>query len=106
METLSLPGSLMCTLNASASTRGISHSSPPPKSVPAAMFTPEATVRRHGMVPDPRNNCDTGQCAIDVLVSAIRASSVSEQCTQWARIVRRPSRLEPPTDDPGRNLPS
>ena len=96
----------MCTLKASPNTRGISHSSPPPKSVPAAMFTPEATVRFHGIVPEPRNSCDTGQCDIDVPVSAIRSSSTSWQCTQWARMVRLPNRLLPPTDEPGRNFPS
>ena len=102
----SSPGSVMCTLNASPSTRGINHSSPPPKSVPAEMFTPEATVRFHGIVPDPRNSCEIGQCEIDVPVSAIRSSSTSWQCTQCARMVRRPSRLLPPTSEPGRNFPS
>jgi hypothetical protein len=52
MATPASPGSLICTLNASPSTRGISHSPPPPKSVPAELFTPEATVRRHGIVPE------------------------------------------------------
>lgn len=100
------PGSPMCALKAVASTCGISHSSPPPKSVPAPMFTPDATVRTHGMVPDPRNCWDTGQCAIEVPVSDIRRSSVSWQCTACAITLRRPSMLGPPTFEPGKNLPS
>ncbi len=58
---------------------------------------PAATVRFHGMVPEPRNSCETGQCEIEVPVPpAIRASSPSWQCTLWARIVRGPRRLLPP----------
>ena len=63
-------------------------------------------VRFHGMVPEPRNCWETGQWEIEVPVSAIRASSTSWQCTAWARMLRRPSRLEPPTAEPGRNFPS
>jgi hypothetical protein len=51
-------------------------------SVPDEMFTPAATVRFHGMVPDPRKSCEIGQCEIDEPVSAIRASSTSCMCTQ------------------------
>ena len=70
------PGSLMCTLKQSFSTRGISHSSPAPMSVPDRdRSRPRPTVRRHGIVPLPRNSCEVGQCAIDEPVSASRCSS-------------------------------
>ena len=56
IDTPASPGSVMCTLKASPNTRGISHSSPPPKSGPAEMFTSEATVRFNGIVPEPKNS--------------------------------------------------
>jgi hypothetical protein len=40
------------------------------------MLTPDATVRFQGIVPDPWNCWEVGQCAIEVRVSAIRASGV------------------------------
>ncbi|SHU97450.1 Uncharacterised protein [Mycobacteroides abscessus subsp. abscessus] len=70
--------------------------------MPSAILTPLATVRRQGMVPEPRNNCDVGQCAIELPVAAIRASSASWQCTAWARMLRRPNRVAPPLREPGR----
>ena len=72
----------MCTLKQALSTCGMNHSSPAPQSDPMAMLTPADTVRFHGSVPEPRKSCETGQCAIDVPVSAMRASSASVQCTE------------------------